>query len=1154
MDIHWVSSKRRCTLLLTLFFILFIVPVSYGRIEQCPVETECMCLSLRMVNPTVIVRCNRLLIKEFPTMLHKVLVFFAFQTKATTLTHRSFRNATSLGMIKIEDNPITSIEAGCLSLLPNLEILEMAKVNLRDTSELHGLRTVIKLSLSDNFLKNFTTGSLLDVQQLDVLELDGNFINSFTFSHDKLKKLNLSRNNFKMVHKESFKDLSMLDTLDLSKNFITHLTNVVSQSLQSLYVAFNQIEQIDGAMWQDVPALKTLDVSNNQINDLTNISGIPFLENLNASNNLVEDLNSLHASETLRHLNLSHNSIKRLSEMSAFPLLETLRLAENAIEYLDGSALGNSPLLTYLSLEGNKLTELGPLSNNPRLVSLFLQNNKIENIQVGFFTHSVSLKNVDVGSNKLSDIQAFKNMPSLAYLNASENMIREIHVQSLRGCMKLSILDLSKNVLEAFPNFPLLYWPFELYLDFNPIRIFEWNKLQTLISLRRLSLNGTSITYLPPNRRIIPITHISIKNDNGSVQIANDALSSLVSLTSLSIRNAEDVSPQIFTTAHNLKRLELRSGYISEISTDWQFMSLEYIDLSRNQIEKIEIGEVSMARLKNVILTHNLIPNISFVNHIPNIVELNLRHNRIRHIPKDTFRLCSKLTVLDLSYNLIEKIIIGTFDAHRSIRNLYLSYNMLTNFSLAFDEYTESSHVFKSISVVHLDGNRISAIDSMTFKSCQYSLNKLNMSHNPLRFINETTFHSFSGIQSVDFSNTDIQMIPTGLFQSINSFVTPDVMLNNVTCLKGTDSISLSYPEEKIVNRLEMRHNNLTKIPSFNTSTVFELDVSHNELSGDYFGNVSGTRDLKVLDLSNNNIDVLDGDFIHTFSFLKHLNVSRNNLQRSNINLFDSLHDLETIDLTNNKLDGVEMKTTDGLKSNIRINLTGNPIQCNCSLVKFIQHLKQNQGLFGDDLPEGDVECQKPLRLLGEYVADVPPEQFQCKPELNPSKSVAYAATGDQVSLECPLRDLNGVNVTWVNMEEELENGTNIQVSTDDRLLIKQITDTEYGSYQCNATNFEGSALLTVDLHVRINIPTNDTIRNIVGRGATIKPTQSVMIDYQVSMETLAVTDVNHDPGAKRQTSDGEILPSTSSEISEAIHAELSMFCVVFNIMIVFTI
>lgn len=1143
-----IATKRQCTILPNLFIILLIVTVNGGTVEQCPKDTECMCQSLRMVNPTVVVRCQQGLVEEFPTMRQKVMVFFAFQTRATALSLRSFRNATGLAMISVVDNPISSIEDGVLSSLPNLDFLELANVKLKGTSDLNGLRALTKLTLSDNLLRNFTTSSLLDVPQLDVLELDGNFITTFRFSHDKLRVLNLSRNNLQDFHEESFKNLRMLDTLDLSRNSIVHLRNIASQSLHSLFLAYNQIVDIDGTMWQELPVLKSIDLSNNRIRDLSNVSGLPFLKNLNASGNLIESFDSIHTSATLVNLNLSHNKMKNLSNMPDFPLLESLCMAKNAIEYFDGNALQNSPLLSFLSLEGNRLTEFGSLSNNPRLVSLYLQNNKIEDIEEGAFTRSASLEDIDVGSNKLSDLQAFKNMPSLVYLNASGNMIMEISGQSLQGCTKLSILDLSENLLEEFPNFPVVYWSFQLYLDSNPIRVFDWNKLQNLYSLRRLSLNGTRITYIPPNSHFFPTTHISIENYNASVTIADNALTTLVSLRDLSVLNVAEVSPRIFRSAHNLKRLELRSGELSEITTEWQFLSLDYVDLSQNRIQRIDIDGRSMTRLKSMILTNNLITNVSFVDYLPNLRELVLRHNRIWHIPKDAFTSCSALTVLDLSYNMIEEVIIGTFDYLRALKELYVSYNMLTDFSLAFDTDTDSSHEFKSIYEVHLDGNRISKIDSMTFQSCDYSLRRINLAHNPLRLINETTFLRSFGLKALDLSHTDLQSLTAGLFRNVSYQSDLVVSLNNVTCLKDMDSISLTYPKRMVIKRLELRNNNLTRIPSFNSSIVVELDVSHNNLSDDYYRDLSGTEDLKFLDVSVNNIEELDRDFIQTLPLLKHLNVSSNKLQQAQHNLFDSLHNLETIDLTNNKLDGIVLQTTENIKANVRINLTGNPILCDCSLVKYRAHLRQSQGLSGHDVPEGDVTCHYPSRLSGEYVTDVPLEQFQCKPEVNPSKAVVVGVVGDPIRLECPLRDRNGVTVTWGNVTE-MHSDKQIRVSTDGRLLIEQMTSGDSGNYQCNATNQEGSEILIVHLRVGLNPIINDTTTssNITSR-LEMTVTESLSSDIKFSPETFeGPSDLpGGHPEARQETVNDESSPGFSRR-SLAVSMELSMFCVMFN-------
>ncbi|XP_064616609.1 slit homolog 1 protein-like [Liolophura sinensis] len=90
------------------------------------------------------------------------------------------------------------------------------------------------------------------------------------------------------------------------------------------------------------------------------------------------------------------------------------------------------------------------------------------------------------------------------------------------------------------------------------------------------------------------------------------------------------------------------------------------------------------------------------------------------------------------------------------------------------------------------------------------------------------------------------------------------------------------------------------QIPSVHKNTT-ELYMRGNFLGPDINGSVSNLQDLRILDLSENNIRWLERDFLSGLIHLTKLNLSRNSLESLPDNGFSSNSDLEILDLSYNQ-------------------------------------------------------------------------------------------------------------------------------------------------------------------------------------------------------------------------------------------------------------
>lgn len=196
---------------------------------------------------------------------------------------------------------------------------------------------------------------------------------------------------------------------------------------------------------------------------------------------------------------------------------------------------------------------------------------------------------------------------------------------------------------------------------------------------------------------------------------------------------------------------------------------------------------------------------------------LNVSHNRIIDIPKNTFPKLYELHTIDLSHNNLTTIFNSVFQTLFSLRSLNMSWNAL------------------------------SEIKSSTFGTLP-TLLELNMNNNELRTIARGALTKLSSLRSLSVENNQLTRI----------FDIP---------------ISL--------NALHLRNNQITEIPLRTWPTMnslIELDlrdnVLENRLSGDSFG---GLMALRYLKLSNNGISIIPRDSFAVLSTLQYLHLDVSN-------------------------------------------------------------------------------------------------------------------------------------------------------------------------------------------------------------------------------------------------------------------------------------
>ncbi|XP_023680297.2 leucine-rich repeat-containing G-protein coupled receptor 4-like [Paramormyrops kingsleyae] len=370
-----------------------------------------------------------------------------------------------------------------------------------------------------------------------------------------------------------------------------------------------------------------LDISMNNITELpANVfKNLTYLEELRLAGN---DLTFIHP-----------------EALSGLHQLKVLMLQNNQLKTVPSQALRGLHALQSLRLDANHITEVpeDSFEGLQQLRHLWLDDNNLAEVPMGPLGDLGSLQALTLALNRITRIpdHAFANFSSLVVLHLHNNKIKEIGRNSFNGLDNLETLDLNFNNLETFPE-----------------------AVQALPKLKELGFHSNNIAVIPErafqNNPLLRTIHLY---DNPLSIVGVSAFQNLSDLHSLMLRGASktELFPSLAGAA-SLESLTLTGTQIGAIPS-WlceDLHSLRTLDLSYNEIKELP-GFQGCFQLE----------------------ELNLQHNHIQLIHRDTFQGLASLHILDLSRNEITSIHQDAFSSLTSLTNLDLSSNHFSSLPTA---------------------------------------------------------------------------------------------------------------------------------------------------------------------------------------------------------------------------------------------------------------------------------------------------------------------------------------------------------------------------------------------------------------------------------------------------------------------------------------
>ncbi|XP_072046677.1 uncharacterized protein [Amphiura filiformis] len=683
--------------------------------------------------------------------------------------------------------------------------------------------------------------------------------------------------------------------LDCRNRKLTSIPPLEDRNVESLDLSYNQLETVNGESFIFLTSLQRLDLSYNQ---LENVSGKSFI----------------HLA-SLQSLDLSHNNISKISNdtFTGLNKLDTLDLSNQNHFNLLGSPFRSTLSLKKLYIAFSGLSSLlsSVFSGLRELQELTLSNNKIPSLPASIFHGLTNLTHLYLSENAISRLPEtlFVDLFSLDYLDLSDNDISSLPETLFVNLTHLNYIDLSRN-----------------RLTYTPCKAIEG--LQT-VSILNMGLN--EFDYITCSIRNMT----SLKEYTASFDMYN--------------------SPDDYT------------GYWNE--TKWSEL-ITKLPASLSTLRLDVGGDTEFQTVKAE-------STKSYVSSLMILSALSRGYPQII-IKDDAFSMFPHLHILSIKSLLNSPTILFKY-AFRGLSHLKLldlSINGLTKFP-----YEALEVLADSLEQLDLSNNNINIIG---FKShnADFRLKSLDVSGNPIFEIHLGSFGNLTHLYLNDRKSLGVVLwILFHTTTTIADFRSISISAETITEIK-TDGIPLcsSYPALENITFGKLRFNvdyafmwgscsHLKSLVLFDSDgMIFDFEVA-----------VAKFPQLDKLTLTNCFLSSIDQFLLGSHS-LQHINMSNNNIEDINGNDFSSLVNLKSMDLSHNAIESLTENQFHHIKNLTYLNLAGNKL-ANLNSLKGLYGL-QTLIVSGNAITTLPAFLMKnPYNLLHVEFGDIP---FSCNCDIQP--------------------------------------------------------------------------------------------------------------------------------------------------------------------------
>ncbi|XP_059903701.1 toll-like receptor 3 [Gadus macrocephalus] len=546
------------------------------------------------------------------------------------------------------------------------------------------------------------------------------------------------------------------------------------------------------------------------------------------------------------------------------------------------------------------------------ITRLDVSHNRLTGLPGANLSRYAGLLDLDVTFNSLTklDPSLCQTLSRLRTLNLEHNEVHVLRDQDLSGCVQLTVLNMASNRLALKAK-----WP-------DPFAALE--NLTTLDVSKNMLLTA-KLGSKPQLPRLVALT------------LSHNTISTL---------KKEDFyflsrSPSLFVL--NLSYLPLKKfedGCFQRIA-NISFLKMDGCNLA-SQITKLctELSDTAIHTLSLQNATLLKLTNITFKGlHKTNLTILDLSSNKMSAIEKGAFQWLPTLKTLHLEKNNFKHLTKDTFVGLESLKELNLRQALVksqTSSTSIIDDYTFSPLV--ALETLILEHTAIRSITENTFTgltSLQYFYIGWS-SCTSLKSLTEKTFVSLaaSPLRLVNLTATAITSIGNGSFSAFPNLTTLLLDFNFISqTLQGAEFEGLGQLEQLFFSnnrqKVELRSLSFVQLPKLSLLTLGRTLTGSLDLVPSPFAPL---KNLKVLDLSNNNIANINARMLEGLENLMVLKMQHNNLARvwksANVGgpvlFLKDLGNLTVLNMEYNGLDEIPTDALTGLKKLKEMRFTGN--------------------------------------------------------------------------------------------------------------------------------------------------------------------------------------------------------------------------------------
>ena len=377
----------------------------------------------------------------------------------------------------------------------------------------------------------------------------------------------------------------------------------------------------------------------------------------------------------------------------------------------------------------------------------------------------------------------------------------------------------------------------------------------------------------------------------------------------LGLNESDELTADVLTT---VEKLNLSSGYITDLSGIEQCVNLKELDLSGNSVS--DLTKLSgLTKLENLDLSGNSVSDISPLSGLTNLRKLVVKNNILTDLTG--LNGLTNISDLDLSFNEISDI-----TPLSELTNLY-------SLDLTNNAISDIASLAKctNLKILYLGSNEIADITSVE----SFNFEKLDISNNDITSIDGL---NVTKLTALDISQNNIS--DTAALSGATEMIDLNIGGNAVSDLSWIPAMP------KLV-KLNFCKNNISDItPISELTNLTELNCADNLITE--FEAIAKQEDLEQLDLSNNRIE--DFSFVSELTNLQRLaaagcdlysmdienipnsvvklDLSCNSI--SDITKFVGMNNLTELNLESNYL--TDISSFADINRNLTLNINGNDI------------------------------------------------------------------------------------------------------------------------------------------------------------------------------------------------------------------------------------